>query len=42
MIKRLDSFLSWLLKDGITFIVFSAIVATIVFGLYHLFNNPNI
>jgi vacuolar-type H+-ATPase subunit I/STV1 len=40
MIKKLDAFLSWLLKEGLTFIIFSAIMVVILFGLYHLFNSP--
>jgi len=42
MIKKLDGLLSWLLKGGITFIIFIVILLTIVYGLYHLFNSPNI
>ena len=42
MIKKLDVFLNWLLKEGLTFIFFIAIVVVILYGLYNLFNNPNI
>jgi hypothetical protein len=42
MIKKLDAFLSWFIKEGLTLIIFIGIVMVIGYALYHLFNSPNI
>jgi len=42
MLNKLDTFLSWLLKEGITFMIFISIVIVIVYGLFQLFNSPHI
>lgn len=42
MIKKIDAFLSWFIKEGLTYIIFFGIVMVIIYALYHLFNSPNI
>jgi hypothetical protein len=42
MIKKLDVFLNWLLKEGIALMLFSAIMLVIIYALINVFNNPNI
>ena len=42
MIKKLDAFLSWFIKEGLTLTIFFGVVVVIIYALYHLFNSPNI
>jgi len=42
MIKKLDVFLSWFLKEGLSIIIFSAILLVIFYALYNVFNNVNV
>ena len=42
MIKKLDVFLNWLLKEGLALMIFSAIMLVIIYALFNVFNNQNI
>jgi|GEM_PF-3010835 len=42
MLKKIDTFLSWLLKEGIVLILFLAIMLIILYALFNVFNNKYI
>ena len=42
MIKKLDVFFNWLLKEGLALMIFSAIMLVIIYALINVFNNSNI
>jgi hypothetical protein len=42
MIKKLDVFINWLFKGGLSLMIFSAIILIIIYALINVFNNPHI
>ena len=42
MIKKLEVYLNWLIKEGFSIMIFSAVILVIIYALINVFNNPNI